>query len=200
MAPNTLDDPEFLARLAAGDRAAFEQLFRQYNAGMVRLATTILKNRASAEEVTQEAWLSVLTHIGQFERRSSLAGWIFTILVNAARRRAVNDGRIVQFDDGDTTDPLADAFDGRGRWKHHPELRESMTAEHIVADRDMLEHVEQAILHLPPAQRSVLILRAQRGMESADVCRILDITDCNMRVLLYRARQTLKSRLEGVLA
>ncbi|MBI1236216.1 MAG: sigma-70 family RNA polymerase sigma factor [Alphaproteobacteria bacterium] len=195
MAIKTEDDPEFLSRLAAGDREAFAWLFRQYNAGMIRLATTILKNRASAEEVAQEAWLSVLTHIGQFESRSSLAGWVFTILVNAARRRAAQDGRAILFDPVDDRDPLADSFDAQGKWQHPPERWESLTAEHIVSDRQLLAQVEQAISQLPPAQRSVLILRTQSGMEAADICRILGISDSNMRVLLHRARQTLKQML-----
>ncbi len=74
-----------------------------------------------------------------------------------------------------------------------------MTAEHITSDRDLLRQVEEAIAQLPRAQRSVLILRAQNGMESADVCRILGISYSNMRVLLQRARQTLRLRLGDIL-
>uniref|UniRef100_UPI003565384F RNA polymerase sigma factor n=1 Tax=Phaeovulum sp. TaxID=2934796 RepID=UPI003565384F len=184
--------------LAKGDRAAFERVYRQHNAAMVRFADSILRSRASAEEVTQDAWVAVLKNIGGFEGRSSLAGWIFTIVLNKARTRAVRDGRAVSFDGAGEDDNLAAAFDGRGRWKDMPELWEEMTAERIVAGRSLLQHVNAAIETLPPAQRAVLVLRAQQGLEAAEVCTILGISDGNMRVLLHRARLAIRAALDAL--
>jgi len=186
--------------LAAGDRATFETVYRRHNAAMVRFATAIVRNRATAEEVAQEAWLAVLRHIAGFEGRSSLAGWIFTILTNKARSRAKADGRMVSFDQDGEDDSLAAAFDGRGRWKDIPDLWEEITPERIVAGRSILEHVNTAIDALPPAQRAVLILRGQQGLESAEVCAALEISDGNMRVLLHRARFALRSALDRLQA
>ncbi len=192
------DEAALVRALAAGDRAAFERVYRQHNAAMVRFASGILKNRASAEEVTQDAWVSVLKNIGGFEGRSSLAGWIFTILLNKARTRAGRDGRSVSFDGAGEDDSLAAAFDGRGRWKDMPELWEKMTAERIVAGRSVLQHVNAAIETLPPAQRAVLVLRAQEGLEAGEVCAILDISEGNMRVLLHRARLAVRAALDAL--
>ncbi|NCO16719.1 MAG: sigma-70 family RNA polymerase sigma factor [Alphaproteobacteria bacterium] len=186
--------------LAAGDRATFETVYRRHNAAMVRFATAIVRNRATAEEVAQEAWLAVLRHIAGFEGRSSLAGWIFTILTNKARSRAKADGRMVSFDQDGEDDSLAAAFDGRGRWKDIPDLWEEITPERIIAGRSILEHVNTAIDALPPAQRAVLILRGQQGLESAEVCAALEISDGNMRVLLHRARFALRSALDRLQA
>ena len=186
--------------LAAGDRATFETVYRRHNAAMVRFATAIVRNRATAEEVAQEAWLAVLRHIAGFEGRSSLAGWIFTILTNKARSRAKADGRMVSFDQDGEDDSLAAAFDGRGRWKDIPDLWEEITPERIIAGRSILEHVNAAIDALPPAQRAVLILRGQQGLESAEVCAALEISDGNMRVLLHRARFALRSALDRLQA
>ena len=186
--------------LVAGDRATFETVYRRHNAGMVRFATAIVRNRATAEEVAQEAWLAVLRHIAGFEGRSSLAGWIFTILANKARSRAKTDGRMVSFDQNGEDDSLAAAFDGRGRWKDLPDLWEEITPERIIAGRSILEHVNAAIDALPPAQRAVLILRGQQGLESAEVCAMLEISEGNMRVLLHRARFALRSALDRLQA
>jgi RNA polymerase sigma-70 factor (ECF subfamily) len=199
MPSNARDESDVLAGLRAGDHATFESVYRRHNAAMVRFATTILKSRASAEEVVQDAWLSVLRNIGGFEGRSSLAGWIFTIVANKARSRATRDGRSVSFDvDGDDSG-LSAAFDGRGRWKDMPVLWDEVTPERIVAGRRLLDHVIEAIDALPPAQRAVLVLRGQQGLEATEVCAILGLSEGNMRVLLHRARLSLRATLDGML-
>lgn len=192
-------EEEMLRALARGDRTAFAELYRRYNAPMVRLAAAILRNRASAEEVAQDAWVSILRNIGSFEGRSSLAGWIFTILSNAARSRARRDGRVVSFDDGGEENSLAAAFDGTGHWKGMPALWEEVTPEREVEGRSLLAHVAAAIERLPEAQKAVVILRGQQGLEAAEVCAALGISEGNMRVLLHRARHALRAELDKVL-
>jgi len=200
MKVNLADETALVARLAIGDRAVFEQVFRQHNPSMLRLCNGILRNRATAEEVVQDTWVAVLKGIGGFEGRSSLAGWIFTILVNKARTRAQRDGRMISFEGEGEDDNLAGAFDGRGRWKNMPELWETVTADRIVEGRNMLAHVTAAIDALPASQRSVLILRGQQDLEPSEVCAILNISEGNMRVLLHRARLSVRKSLDGILA
>ncbi len=192
------NETELLQRLVTGDRAAFEGVYRRHNAGMVRFATVILRNRASAEEVAQETWIAVLRNIGGFEGRSSLAGWIFIILSNKAKTRVKRDGLSVSLDTSVDDDPFDDAFDGRGRWRDMPELWDEMTPERIVDGRQILEHVSEAIDQLPPAQRAVLVLRGQQDLDAEEVCEILGITDGNMRVLLHRARLSLRQSLDQI--
>lgn len=200
MKSNTFDETALIERLGSGDRVAFETIYKKHNASMVRMCTGIVRNRATAEEVVQDTWVAVLKGISGFEGRSSLAGWIFAILVNKARSRAGRDGRMVSFDGDGEDDNLAAAFDGRGRWKDMPELWETLTPERIVAGRSVLAHVTAAIEALPPAQRSVLILRGQQQLEPAEVCSILDITEGNLRVLLHRARLSVRKALDAVMA
>lgn len=191
----TQDETQLIARLVRGDRTAFAQVFTCHNASMVRVARGICSSHAVAEEVAQEAWLAVLKTIGTFEGRSSLAGWIFAILINKARTRARVEGRSVSFD-GEEDNTLADAFDGRGRWKDLPDLWDEITPERILQGKTALEVVTVAIDALPPAQRSVLILRSQQGLEPAEICAALGISEGNMRVLLHRARLAVRAALE----
>lgn len=192
-------EAELVQLLAAGDRAAFEQVYCRHNTALVRVATGIVLSRATAEEVAQETWIAVLKSIGGFEGRSSLASWIFSILINKARTCAKREGRIVSFDGGGEDDNLAAAFDGRGRWKNMPALWETLTPERILAGRSVLEHVNAAIEALPPGQRAVIILRAQQGLDAEEVCAILGISDGNMRVLLHRARLGVRAALDGLI-
>lgn len=192
------DELQMVCSLVAGDRAAFETLYRGMNAAMLRMCLGLVRNRATAEEVVQDTWVAVLRGIDRFEGRSSLAGWIFTILVNRSRSRALRDGRIICFDDTSEEDTLAAAFDGRGRWKNLPDLWDAITAERIVAGRSVLEHVSVAIDNLPSAQRSVLILRSRQGMDGAEIAKVLDISEGNVRVLLHRARMAVRKALDDL--
>ncbi|RMH50491.1 MAG: sigma-70 family RNA polymerase sigma factor [Alphaproteobacteria bacterium] len=192
------EEAALVRRLAAGDGEAFALVWRRHNAAMVRVATGILGNRASAEEVAQDSWIAVMRAIGDFRGDCSLAGWIFTILVNTARNRAAREGRMVSFEETDGPDGLADAFDGRGRWRRMPALWEELTPERIVAGRSVLAHVEAAIAALPPGQRAVIVLRAQVGLEAREVCEILGISEGNMRVMLHRARLAVRAALERI--
>ena len=196
--PAAQTESGLITALSNGDRTAFAALFRQHNTAMVRVAHGICASRAVAEEVAQEAWLSVLQNISRFEGRSSLAGWIFTILVNKARTRARIEGRSVSFDN-EVDNTLADAFDGRGHWKNMPELWDEITPERILGAKTALEVVTAAIDTLPPAQRAVLILRSQQGLDPAEICAALDISEGNMRVLLHRARLAVRAALEKTL-
>lgn len=195
MRTRVLEEKDSIDRLKAGDEAVFGMLYTRHTPSMIRVAATIVNSRATAEEVSQETWLAVLKNIGGFEGRSSLAGWIFTILINKARTRARRDGRSVSFDEGGEENNLSAAFDGHGRWKEMPELWDEITPERIVAGRRLAEHMRDAIEALPPAQRAVIVLRVQQGLEPSEVCEALGLSDGNMRVLLHRARLSLRAKL-----
>lgn len=196
MSRQTGDEHRLVDRLVAGERDAFEWLYRRHNASMVRVCAGLVRNHATAEELAQETWISVLKNIDGFEGRSSLAGWIYTILLNKARSRLRRDGRSISFDEGGEDNSLQAAFDGRGRWKDMPELWDELTPERVVAGRSVLDHVNAAIETLPSAQRAVLILRGQNDIDSAEVCAILGISEGNMRVLLHRARLAVRAALD----
>src|SRR5918998_434900 len=90
-------EAELVARLRAGDAAAFEGLIARHYATMLAVAMTYVKGRAVAEEVVQETWLAVIEGVDRFEGRSSLKTWILSILVNKAKTRGVREARSVPF-------------------------------------------------------------------------------------------------------
>ena len=190
------DDQALVLRLVDGDAAAFDILYRRHNAALIRFCTGIVQHRHLAEEVVQDTWIAVLGRIDLFEGRSSLASWIYTILINKARSRARREGRTVFFDDHASGDSLEDAFDGRGHWRQIPELWENLTPERHIEGRSVLQHVEEVIDTLPPTQRAVLILRGQQELDPSEVCALLNISEGNMRVLLHRARLAVRNALD----
>src|SRR5438093_13173107 len=78
------DDDSLLARFAAGERTALEELFRRYRQPAYRVAHRLLGNEADALDAVQDGFVKVLTNLGGFEKRSSFKTWLLRVVSNAA--------------------------------------------------------------------------------------------------------------------
>ena len=92
-----VDDARLVEALRAGDERVFEQLTREYNAALMRVAQIYVTSRAVAEEVVQETWVGVLNGIDRFEARSVAQDVDLRILTNIAKTRAQREGRTLPF-------------------------------------------------------------------------------------------------------
>ena len=199
------DEPAFLRRLREGEQDAYRQLIRRMHGSLVNVAAAIIGSRAQAEEVAQETWLVVYSGIDRFEGRSSLATWLFSIAVNRARTRIKRECRTVGLpgltDDGGPTARTVDGtdFTPAGRWIVVPQLWDELSPERIVAGQQLWAHARDAIEALPPAQRAVVVLRDQEGKEPAEICEILSISPENQRVLLHRARTSIRETVDALI-
>jgi RNA polymerase sigma-70 factor (ECF subfamily) len=199
------DDQALLSALKAGNEEAFDRLVSSWSSLMLRVALSRVDCRASAEEVVQDAWLTVVRTLDRFEQRSSLRTWVLGIVVNLARARARADRRSLGAID-DPRDPSVDASRflpaEHARWPHHwaAEPRPWPTPEDDLLAAETNRVLLAAIETLPPAQREVLVLRDVEGVEAAEVCNILDVSDTNQRVLLHRARSRVRALLEQYFA
>lgn len=191
------EEAALLARLRAGEEAAFRQLVRARHQRLLRLAGAFCRTRASAEEVVQDTWLAVITGLHGYSGEAPLAAWINGILVNKAKTRAVRDGRMVNFSDLVREESEGDAFEPErflpdGHWAEQHRPWDALTPEREASDRQLLAGVGEALEKLPPAQRAVVLLRDVEGLDSAAICATLGISDANLRVLLHRARTKLR--------
>jgi len=191
------DEQGLLERLRAGDEAAFRTIWELHDAALHRVARTFVRTGSAADEVVQETWLAVVSGLSDFEGRSSLRTWIFSILVNRARTRAVRDARYVPFsaietEDRPTVEPTAFAADGR--WTSCP-LRPDSAPETGLLAAELRQHLLRAVDGLAPAQRAVITLRDLVGVSATEVCELLELTDANQRVLLHRARARVRAAL-----
>lgn len=200
------DENLFLTRLRAGDEAAFRELLEAHHSALLRLARTFIKDTASAEEVVQETWVAVLEGLDRFEGRSALKSWIFSILANKAKTRAVRDGRMVLFsdmasdEDGDEAAVDPSRFKASGYWNEPPRPWDDYTPERLLSNAEMLRHLRLALDNLPEAQRAVVVLRDMEGCSAEEICNILGVSETNQRVLLHRGRSRLRRMLEDTLA
>ncbi|MFY9577945.1 MAG: sigma-70 family RNA polymerase sigma factor [Gaiellaceae bacterium] len=204
VAQPSLEERRLVDALRAGDEAAFTTLVQEYGPAMLRVARMFVSSRAVAEEVVQEAWVGVLKGIGRFEGRSSLKTWIFRILTNTAKTRALREGRSVPFSslagEGEEGAVDVDRFLGDdtrfpGHWAAPPQRWEAAPEGRLLA-AETLEVLEREIAKLPPNQAVVVTMRDVEGFDAGEVCNALDISETNQRVLLHRARTKLRRALE----
>jgi RNA polymerase sigma-70 factor (ECF subfamily) len=191
-------DAGMVARLLAGDEAAFERLVGDLQPLLLRLAATVVRSGALAEEVVQDTWLAVLQGLPSFAGRSSLKTWIVRILFNRARTRAVREVRSVPFSalraGDDDSEPELFAADGAWRAPPSP-WGEHVTPERLLSDAELRALVERAIETLPEQQRLVIELRDVAQLDSAEVCQLLQVSEANQRVLLHRARHKVRAAI-----
>jgi RNA polymerase sigma-70 factor (ECF subfamily) len=199
-------DAQLLASLRAGDERAFAALVDRYASGMRRFALTFVRTEAVADEVVQEAWLGLLRGLDRFEGRSSLKTWLYRIVANQARTRAVREARSIPFSDLGDEGPAvaADRFQGPddphpGGWVQFPQPWSELPEARLLAG-EARAVIGRAIAALPPAQRAVISLRDVEGLASDEVCNVLEVSETNQRVLLHRARSKVRSALESYFA
>lgn len=201
-------DPVLTGLLLAGDEAAFAQVVDAWTPGMIRLAGVYVSTEDSAAEVVQETWLAVVRGLSAFAGRSSLRTWVYRIVANTARRRGGREARTVPASslggvgaDGDgggpTVDPARFVGPGHGfsgHWREPPAPWPG--PEQALLAAEVRAEVAAALAELPARQRVVVTLRDVHGYDSAEVCSILEISAANQRVLLHRARASVRLRLE----
>lgn len=191
--------------LRDGDEAAFTHIVETFGASMQRVAALYVRDRAVVQEVVQDTWLGVLRGIGRFEGRSSLRTWVFSILVNIAKTRGVRESRSAPFT-SITDDPeadyesvasdrfLGDSSAWPGHWaspvqEWNRPLERALSAE-------MRKLIADSIDALPEMQRRVVSLRDVEGWSGEEVCNALELSETNQRVLLHRARTTLRDAID----
>ena len=185
----TADDSELLKRLLAGDQQAFRELVTTYQSAMRAVAYAIVGNR-HADEIVQDAWLSVVRNLSGFEGRSSLKTWLLTITANAAKQRYKQNRREVLLDDLPSPHGTVDdeRFSSDGHWLLAPYSWHQDSPDALLSEDELRECLEQTLLSLPQLQSSVLVLRERQGLELEEICNILEISLSNVRVLIHRAR------------
>lgn len=190
-------DGELLARLRAGEDAAFREMVAAYQGAMRAVALAIVGS-AHADEVVQDAWLAVVRHLDGFQGRSSLKTWLLTVTANTAKSKLRQVRREVSLDDLPAPHGSIDdsRFAADGHWSAAPQTWHSDSPEALLAEDELRECLEKTLLSLSDLQRSVVLLRERQGLELQEICNLLSLSLSNVRVLLHRGRLKLFATLE----
>ncbi len=182
-------NPTELTRLQSGDAATWRAVLTEHGPMLLGYATRMLKDRALAEDVVQDALVSAYRKIGGFDGRSSVKAWLTRIVRNRAIDVLRGRNRLVEMPDGD---PDAGYFDERGRWAISCP-RFAPTGEKALDEQRLVDRLRVAMDALPHGQRDVLLLKEVHGFTTEEICAALDLEPGNVRIRIHRARKALRA-------
>ncbi|MGI8607108.1 MAG: RNA polymerase sigma factor, partial [Gaiellaceae bacterium] len=155
------------------DDRSFERLYRRHLPEVYRYVLRDVGNRADAEEVTQSAFLDAYRALRRGHAPEKPRAWLFGIAKNATRRR----------------------YRTLSRRPHEVELEREL-AESAEAEHPQLDELRDAVGTLRPAHQQILFLREIEGLSYVEIASRMDLSHAAVETLLFRARRSLRGRLE----
>jgi RNA polymerase sigma-70 factor, ECF subfamily len=188
-------DSILVARLKAGDQAAYEELVRTLGGRMLAVARRFLTDEEAAKDTVQDAFLSAFRGIQRFDGQAQLSTWLHRIVVNAALMRI----RTRQRRPEQSIEPMLPVFAEDG---HHAEAVISWTesGEQALERKETRALVRAAIAELPDAYRVALLLRDIEGLSTRQAADLAGISENALKLRLHRARQALATVIRRRLA
>lgn len=193
MTDTTRDETDLIARLQAGDQAAYAELVQEHSSRIYHLALRMVGDEATAEDILQETFLNAFRAIENFEGRSSLGTWLYRIANNTAlmhlRRRELDSFSIDEPYETDEGDQIPRQFFDFCCLPERDLLSDEARAE-----------MRRAIDDLPETLRVVFVLRDLEGFNTQETADQLGLSVPAVKTRLMRARLALRDRLSAYFA
>lgn len=184
-------DEELLRSIRKGDEPALEELLRRHQGKIYGLSLRMLRNSHDAEEVLQDAALTIFQKAGTFQGRAAVSSWIYRITMNACLMKLRKRPKVqaipleeelgpAMSEEGMVTEMVVD-------WSILP--REELDRKELAA------RIEDAVGELPPEYRTVFVLRDVEGLRLKEACEILNLSLPALKSRLHRARLFLRKKL-----
>jgi len=184
-------DLDLAQRAARGDVSAFEAIMRQYNRVLFRTARSILRSDSEAEDALQDAYLEAYRALGRFRGDAQLSTWLTRIVINQAlqrMRKRRREGEVFELDK---------VVDIERDLESAPSPAGAATGPESELMRAQLRRLLEAkIDQLPPAFRTVFVLRALEELSVEDTAASLGIPAATVRSRFFRARSLLREAME----
>lgn len=180
VSPARAEDMALVGRCRQGDLGAFEELYRAHAGKLFSVACRMIGNRADAEDLLQEIFLSAHRKLDGFRGEAALGTWLYRLATNHCldylRSRAAR------------TDQLTDALDEE---PGHFTAGSPGLAEQTVTRMDL----ERALARLPEGCRAAFVLHDVQGLEHREVAQALGIAEGTSKSQVHKARQRLRTLL-----
>jgi len=183
-------EDQLIEGLLKQEADAYRYAVKNYHAAMIKLSRAIVGD-AFAEEVVQEAWISIIKGLSNFQRRSTLKTWIFRIVSNTAKTRIKKESKYKKISyEQSFTEQDDENYRSSSELQWHLD-----TPEAIIGSHELRQHIQFSFDHLPAMQQAVLTLNDIEGLSTSDICSVLNITENNARVLVHRARLSIRKAI-----
>ncbi|GMV64411.1 MAG: RNA polymerase sigma factor SigE [Candidatus Hinthialibacteria bacterium] len=189
-------DLERVHRLKNGDRKALEEIVKEYQNSVYRLAYSLLQDREDALDVAQEAFLRVHQAISRFAEKAAFSTWLYRIVVNLCHD--VRRKRMRRKDEF-SLDQVADERDESG----DPPLQiadpKGESPSEFSAERELERKVKEAMESLPDKHRITLILREVEGLSYEEIAQMTEVSLGTVMSRLHYGRKKLQEILQPFL-
>jgi RNA polymerase sigma-70 factor (ECF subfamily) len=183
---SNLTEAEAIGQAQQGDAAAFEYLYKSHCRRVYSLCLRMIKNRAEAEDLTQQAFLQLFRKIGTFRGESGFSTWLHRVTVNIVlmhlrRKKPIE----IPFED-----------------LYRPSLDDEDPRERGSSDTSMFGAIERfnlmrAIRKLPSGYKQVFLLHDVVGYEHSEIAGLLGCSTGCSKSQLHKARRRLRRLLQG---
>jgi RNA polymerase sigma-70 factor (ECF subfamily) len=175
--PSSGEDGSLVARVLAGDTAAFAGLVSRWQSPLVNLAWRFCRDRGRAEEMAQEAFLRAFRNLAQWRGDAAFSTWLFALAANVYRTELRRIPATML-----SLDEIAEP----------PDSRVSASAAFDEASRD--EALRRAVLALPPKYRDAVLLFYFHEQDVPTAARTLRVPEGTIKARLFRGRELLRSK------
>jgi RNA polymerase sigma-70 factor, ECF subfamily len=186
-----VNDAVLIREAQGGNRTAFEELVRQYDQAVLRLALHLTGSESDAQDIYQEAFLKAYRNLGSFRFECSFYTWIYRIVTNLCldllRKRNVRkeDAPVVTDSSGEEYSLLDQVADDRS----------GASPERDLMRRELGARIAKALTKLTPRERMVFEMKHYQGLKLRTIGEILNTTEETAKNTLFRATQKLRAAL-----
>ena len=187
-----LPDADVVQLARQGREAAFRELVRRYERPVFSLIFRMVRNRETAEDLSQDTFIKVLNHIDRYSPEFKFSSWLFKIANNVAidhlRRKKLDTVSIDGSPHASTAAEIeATTFEIAAQQE---------TALEEMESRELGTAIERAIGRLRPEYRSCIMLRHVEGRSYEEIAATLDLPLGTVKTYIHRARNELRIMLE----
>ena len=189
-----VDDTLLIREAQQGNTAAFEELVRQYDRAVLRLAVHLTGSQEDGQDIYQEVFLRAYVNLARFRFECSFYTWIYRIVTNLCLdhlRKKNSRGLDV------TTTVSPDGQEGEVL-NRMPDHRPGASPERSLVGRELRRCILRALGSLSPRERMIFELKHYHGLRLRTVAGILNTTEGTIKNTLYRATQKLRTQLAEV--
>lgn len=177
-----MDEIALIHKILNGDTESFRYLYRLHASSAMRLAISICKHQANAEEVVQNSFIAAYKYIHTFKKESSFKTWLLRIVFNEALRIQKKE-KNYRWEELEQTAMENEAI--------------SIDATELLQQKETKERVAKTIALLQEKESIVLNLFYLEELSVKEVASIMAFSEGNVKVLLHRARKNFKHHFEN---
>lgn len=189
--PTRADDELLIRSAQQGDTAAFEELVRQYDRAVLRLAVHLTGSQEDAQDIYQEAFLRAYVNLARFRFECSFYTWIYRIVSNLC----IDHLRKKSLRNRDITTTLSPDGEEESVLDRVADDRAGASPERNLMGREVRRNVVRAMGRLSPRERMVFELKHYHGMRLRTVAGILNTSEGTIKNTLFRATHKLRGEL-----